>query len=75
MELGGEREGVRDRGGGEREEFREVRVVRENVVMDLRLDVLRVGVEAVDQKPEIRCRQRRRGVIEIWCGEKVSHID
>lgn len=55
VEVGGEREGVREGRGGEREEVREVGVMREKVRMDFGFDVVRVSVEVADEKAEVGC--------------------
>lgn len=50
-------------------------MVREEVGLDFRLNLERVGVEALDKEAEIRCGQRGGGVAEILRRQELSDVD
>lgn len=50
-------------------------MVRSEVRLDLGSDLVRVGVDAVDEEAEIRGGERGVLVGEILCGEKIANVE
>lgn len=50
-------------------------MVRGEVRLDLGSDLVRVGVDAVDEKAEIGGGERGVLVGEILCGEKIANVE
>ena len=50
-------------------------VVREEVGLDLGLDLKGMGLETLDEEAEIRCGEGCGWVAEIMGGEKITDVD